>query len=451
MIVSRYDRTDTEPTNTAVATRTHIGTLQWDHDRGWWGLTTEFQKRDHEEDGSENSERTSTGAARIRANPTDDLNVYLEHQNTFSGTRNNQTTLGTEYQVQSGLALQASGTTGTSGQSAQGGMVLTIDEKRLYLTERVDQSKAGRSTSTVLGAETPLDPSSKIYTEYQWEHTDDQDRSLSLTGIQKRWKAAPGITLELAGEYSDIDSGPEQTSRYTVATGLSYEHPSGIKISTRNELREETGQSELRQYLTVNGLEIKLTPDFTFMGKYRFSETQDKDLDEIQAKFTELNVGLAYRPIAHDRFNALARYSQLTDQRPINLAETESSRTTMDVFSLESSLDIHPSVEWVEKVAYRIQKEKTVDGLSQTTRTYLSINRLNFQMWRRFYLGMEYRILFQKEADDKRQGWLMELMWEATKNLRLGIGYNFTDFSDNEFSDNDYSVQGGFFRIQGKY
>jgi hypothetical protein len=64
---------------------------------------------------------------------------------------------------------------------------------------------------------------------------------------------------------------------------------------------------------------------------------------------------------------------------------------------------------------------------------------------------MEYRILFQKEADDKRQGWLMELMWEATKNLRLGIGYNFTDFSDNEFSDNDYSVQGGFFRIQGKY
>jgi hypothetical protein len=57
----------------------------------------------------------------------------------------------------------------------------------------------------------------------------------------------------------------------------------------------------------------------------------------------------------------------------------------------------------------------------------------------------------QKEADDRRQGWLSELTWELMRHFRIGVGYNFTDFSDNEFSQNDYSVQGWFFRVQGRY
>jgi len=31
------------------------------------------------------------------------------------------------------------------------------------------------------------------------------------------------------------------------------------------------------------------------------------------------------------------------------------------------------------------------------------------------------------------------------------VGYNFTDFSDDEFSNNDYSVKGWFLRLQGTY
>ena len=35
--------------------------------------------------------------------------------------------------------------------------------------------------------------------------------------------------------------------------------------------------------------------------------------------------------------------------------------------------------------------------------------------------------------------------------MRLGIGWNFTNFSDNALTANDYEVEGFFFRIQGKY
>jgi len=49
------------------------------------------------------------------------------------------------------------------------------------------------------------------------------------------------------------------------------------------------------------------------------------------------------------------------------------------------------------------------------------------------------------------QGWLIEATWEVIRHFRVGAGYNFTDFSDNEFSPNDYSSQGWFIRVQGRY
>jgi hypothetical protein len=42
-------------------------------------------------------------------------------------------------------------------------------------------------------------------------------------------------------------------------------------------------------------------------------------------------------------------------------------------------------------------------------------------------------------------------MWRPIKHLRVGVGYNGTDFSDDEFSANDFSVRGWFFRLQGTY
>ena len=72
-------------------------------------------------------------------------------------------------------------------------------------------------------------------------------------------------------------------------------------------------------------------------------------------------------------------------------------------------------------------------------------------IWKKFVFGVEYRTLRQKETFDRRQGWLGEAFWKIQRNFRLGIGYNFTDFSDNEFSQNDYSTEGWFIRVQGMY
>lgn len=443
--LARYDLIKTDATAASNETETDIGTMQWVHDRQWWGLTAEYQTRT-----LDTTESTSLAAARLRINPTDNLTVNAEHQETLTGTENDQTTLGLKYQVLPSLALETSGTTGTYGESVQGGATLTLGDKRVYLTERLAEDQAGRTTSTVFGTEAAIDSSSKIYSEYQWEHSDNGDRNISLLGAQKQWEAVKGLKFNLSGEYSAIED-PQETSRYTIAGGISYANPSGFKATTREEVRRESGAEERVQYLTTNHVELKLNPDFTLLGKYRYSETRDLDLEEKEAFFNELSVGLAYRPVAYDRFNALARYTMLSEQGPLEVDETESSESKTDVASIEWSFDINRYIEWVEKGAFRIKTEETGSQPPQTTHTYLSINRLNFNIWSKIDLGMEYRILLQKETDDSRKGWLAELMWEPKEHFRIGVGYNFTDFSDNEFSDNDYSVQGWFTRFQVKF
>jgi hypothetical protein len=315
----------------------------------------------------------------------------------------------------------------------------------------VTDSTSGQTSSTVIGTETPLGESARIYSEYQWEHTDDSDRNISLIGAERQWEVAEGLKLQVSGEYSAIDSQPADTNRYAIAAGLAYSNSSGISAATRAEIRRDEGSVDSVQYLTSNFVELKLNPDFTLLGKLRYSKTLNEDTDETDASFTVFSVGLAYRPVAFDRFNALAKYTLLADLGPQRPGDLEVFDTRTDVASIEWSFDITRTLEWVEKFAYKTQSEKVGSLTEQTTGTFLSISRLNWNFWRTFALGLEYRILAETETDDRRMGWLTELMWEPIDHFRVGAGYNFTDFSDNEFSANDYSSHGWYFRFQVTY
>ena len=50
---------------------------------------------------------------------------------------------------------------------------------------------------------------------------------------------------------------------------------------------------------------------------------------------------------------------------------------------------------------------------------------------------LEYRWLDVDEADDNRQGVLLGIDRHINDHLKIGVGYNFTDFSD-DLTDLDY-------------
>jgi opacity protein-like surface antigen len=61
----------------------------------------------------------------------------------------------------------------------------------------------------------------------------------------------------------------------------------------------------------------------------------------------------------------------------------------------------------------------------------------------------EYRWLNAKDGGT-RSGFLVDIDRDINKNFRVGVGYNFTDFSDN-LTDFDYQHEGWFLNVVGTY
>ena len=270
-------------------------------------------------------------------------------------------------------------------------------------------------------------------------------------GLQRQWDLAPGFRFLLSGENADVSSGTEDTTRSAISAALVYGGTNGISAMSKNEIRYETGDTRRVQLLTFNQLDYKLSEGFTLLAKYRYSKTRDRVTDRVEARFEERSLGVAYRPVSHDRFNSIARYTRLVDVDPLNDSRSIAVDRKMDVVSIETVWQLSDKLEWVTKEATRFQEERIGDRAPVDSTTFLTVQRFNYNLYRQFDLGMEYRILALDETDDRREGWLTEAGWRVRRHMRFGLGYNFTDFSDSEFSQNDYSVRGWFFRIQGMY
>jgi uncharacterized repeat protein (TIGR01451 family) len=458
----RYDRDErtgaapllpaTIPQLVAGASDTVTSSVQYGHAANRWNLAVELLDAETKDAAGVSLRHTTLGAVRYWHRITDVLKASLEQQVTIEGPDNNQTTLGMQYTPLSNLALEARVTDGTLGTAGQIGATYNIGETSIYLTERLAEDGAGHLTNTVLGARSSIGPSTKLYSEYQWERADRGERQASLLGLQKQWDVTEGFQISVSGEAGRVVAKNADGDRYALAAGLTYNPSNRLSLVSRNEFRVEHGAKTLYQLFTSTQLDYKVNPDWTLQGKYRYSRTENRDTSLLEAQFEEGSVGVAYRPIANDRLNGMARLTHLADQRPAGLTPSQSEDTTMDVFSVEGLYQIHPKVEFFSKLAGRRQ-EQTFLFLQEsvTSNTWLAIDRFNINLWKPLDLGVEWRLMAQHEANDRRQGFLAELMWRIQKYFRAGVGYNFTDFSDNEFSQNDYRTDGWFIRVQGRY
>ena len=96
--------------------------------------------------------------------------------------------------------------------------------------------------------------------------------------------------------------------------------------------------------------------------------------------------------------------------------------------------------------------------LRTITNTVLWLNRVAFHVTRSFDVAVEYRFMWQTRpgvgGDDATQlqhGALLELDALVAKHVRVGVGWNFTRFSDDELSDLDRDASGFFVRVTGQY
>ncbi|OGX56977.1 MAG: hypothetical protein A2447_05700 [Omnitrophica WOR_2 bacterium RIFOXYC2_FULL_38_12] len=275
-----------------------------------------------------------------------------------------------------------------------------------------------------------------------------------LTGdIDDRW-AVEGSYQK--GDVLNHDGTSTKRDVFTLGVGYAKkdeETGDTLTSSTKLELRRDQGENggeDKRQYLAYNATEGYVTPALKLMTKIEVSATENLSTDTKEAQHREVMIGFGYRPVLNDRLNLLGRYTYLESQGPAEQEDTalvEQERA--HVLSGEAVYDISEHWQFAEKLAIRVAEEKVAGFDFTKTRTWLMIHRLNYKIDRDWSIGGEFRTLSVVEAKDIKRGVLIE----ASRNLgdfsQLGLGYNFTTFSD-DLTDLDYSSQGPFVRMTGK-
>jgi len=449
---ARLDRDERgEVDSTAVGTRELLGVL-WSLDGRRVGVASEFEQRRISAFGMPDS-LSGTVAGRFWWRPVRPLRATVERQQSLSGTGSDRTGIGLDLQVASGLALGARGTIAAGERTVRGDATLSLGRRRAYLREERSDAPGRRASGTVFGIQSPLGPAGRTYTEYQWQRDASGERALSVMGIEQGWRPHDGLELCVAGEHGTRAglAGEAAGRRTTLSSAISYRGGLPVSGETRGEIRTDGGPARQRQILLATRLEWTLRPGIALRGNYRLSHARMPDLGVTPARFEERSVGMAIRPTRSDRVQALARLTRLDDRRPGAPGDTLLWESGLDVAALEASLRLTHDLEWSGKGAARVLRDGPGGLPAVTTHGRLWVSRIDYRIFRPVRLGVEYRLLTQRETGDRQRGWLQELSLDPSRNLRFGVGYNFTRFSGDVLDRGVEDRKGWFVRAQSRY
>jgi uncharacterized repeat protein (TIGR01451 family) len=401
---------------------------------------------------SETNEAGNTVALRGDYEINKELSAFLEEQAELNQDRNDyRTTAGLSAQVFKWLSLRISETIGTDGNATSIGTNAKVDDRTvLYNTYSLSNSRMdGRKNAIISGGRTKVAENMDFTTEIQNSSSNKETTRTNIFGlsgeITERWGLSGSYERGMVQSYSG-----EISKRSAGSIGLSYIERRRIKASSKIEIRVDEGQEKQWQYLSYNVIQWQVNNDTTLFGKVNLSESINTTLNRTEAGYKEIVIGSAYRPVNIDNLNLLAKYTYLEDETASGQTDNSNiQEQRAHVLAGEAVYDLTKDWQVVEKIAFK-QSDERVTGFDFTkSQTWLWINRLNYNLYRGWQVGAEYRVLVQKQARDMKKGALIEVARYLGKNLQVGVGYNFTDFSD-DITSLDYTSQGPFIRLSVK-
>ncbi len=398
--------------------------------------------------------------------------AYVFAQDTLDVTgdrrKNSRTGVGGSYILSEKLRIDgeiSNGDLGTGGRI--GSNYLHSEQTSIYVNyalenERTDnalRSIRGSEGNLVAGIKSRLADSTSVYLEERYQHNDTMTGLTHATGIDfaptENWSF--GIKTDI-GTLQDIDTGAE-TDR--IATGVQVGFGSdAIQFSSAIEYRNDDveqldlSRTERKTWLFKNSFKYQLDPGGRLLGKLNHSDSESSLGTFYDGGFTEAVLGYAYRPVENDRLSALAKYTYFysvptTQQVSLQNVAAEFLQKS-HIAAVDVNYDITPSITIGGKYAYRLGQV----SLDRENPQYFDNNaslyvvRGDYRFLEHYELLVEGRMLDMPDLNESKSGALAAVSRYFGDHLKLGLGYNFTDFSD-DLTDLSYDQSGFFLNITG--
>ena len=384
-------------------------------------------------------------------------------QHDASRRENDRIGLGGHMQVNDRAKLTGEISDGDGGVGGKLGVDYRLsDRNSVYLnylldSDRSDTGYRGRVGNLTAGMRSRYSDSLSVYTEQRYQSADNGPSGLIHAfgldlAANDRWNW--GARLE-KGLTSAPATGDLDRTAVSLSAGYLFEK---IRYAGVIEYRTEEGNvtGERESWLMKNTLGYQSTPDWRLLGKLNFAISDAGVGSTSDANFTEVVLGLGYRSVLNDRLNALFRYTYLSDL-PSPAQRSASGGTSpyeqrSHVLSADAIYDLLPKLSVGGKLGYRFGELRDTSLANSgwfSSRAWLGIVRLDWHVVHEWDAIGELRYLKVDAADDAKSGALLGLYRHVNEHVKVGVGYNFTDFSD-DLTQLDYKSHGWFVNLLGK-
>jgi hypothetical protein len=395
---------------------------------------------------------------------------YAQDTASVSGNResNGRIGIGGAYRFSERFRMTGELSGGDLGSGARlGTEFLLSDRTTTYLNyalenERTDNGVLANKGSVIAGAKSRWSDTINVYSEERYTHGDVPGGLLHSAGVQytpnQRWNFSGHVD---AGTLRDNLTGAKMDrSGFAVSAGYGFE---SIKVSSLVEYRRDQVQSstdlsysDRKSFLTKNNLKYQINPDWRLIGKLNYSKSESSLGQFYDGSYTEAVMGYAYRPVAHDRLNALVKYTyfyNLPSAGQELVPNTAASHIQKShIVSVDAIYDLTSRWSVGGKLARRMGQvsQDRVDPVFFDSTASLYIARVDWRVMHLWDLALEGRVLSVDQAQDSRRGALVALYREMTSHIKLGVGWNFTDFSD-DLTNLSYTHRGAFVNLVAKF
>ncbi|MDH3640521.1 MAG: OmpA family protein, partial [Gammaproteobacteria bacterium] len=387
---------------------------------------------------------------------TDTFEVFGSVQATLDDdggqyANNDLLAMGTRARISSKATLEGELSSGDRGEAATLGLDYALSSNHtLYgsFTHSTDSTEsAGAGDRLTLGNRWYVSNQTTLFTESQFIESDHGDGIAHVFGIDLAPR--PGWSVGLSLQSGELNGQAGLVDRDAATASVGYRDELWQWRSAL-EYRKDDGVEQRTQWLTSNRFDYKFSDSLRLLGKFNYSKTDDNLQTAADAQFTEAGIGLAVRPTGNDRLNLLAKYTYLYDLRSFGQVEAGTDQRS-HIATMEGIYRLSSRWKLGAKIGRRqsqLRADRSSGEWFDSTVDFGAL-RSRYHLIAKWDALAEYRMLAVKEDDSKRSGFLIGIDRHLGDHMKLGVGYNFTDFSD-DLSVLDYEQRGWFVNILGK-
>jgi hypothetical protein len=373
---------------------------------------------------------------------------------------NDALTVGAKYLFGNLSSVGAEVTTGDRGDAAQVNAEYRLSPEHTFYgaytvstdTSQYDPLFNNRVTpGWTLGQRWRLSNQVNVYNESQFLKDPNSGSGLAHT-FGMDFFPGVGWNLGFTLQEAELDNTVGNVNRRAVSVNGGHTS-NDTQWNSKVEWRRDTGAERREQWVTTNVLSHKFSESFRIAGRLNYSKTTD-DIDATAgAKFIEANGGFAWRPWNTTKYALFGKYTYLYDVS--SLAQIGDNVADYDqrsqILSLEGVYNPDNRWEYAAKLMRRegeVRLGRLTGDWADSSATFAAAQvRYEFATdWRAL---AEYRWLGVEDGGD-RTGFLLGIDRDIGRNFRVGLGYNFTEFSD-DLTNFDYDHKGVFLNVVGKY